>query len=116
MRRSSISGRFSRQAAADQARQADFYTRLRILNDVLQREHYAWSQLRGLELGPRLLSTDMRPALTEALQNARTDAHDFAQVARLQARLSGRALSTARIASDAADLGDICRPLATPRP
>jgi len=110
------SGRFSRQAAEDQARQADFYTRLRILNDVLQREHYAWSQLRSLELGPRLLLTDMRPALTEALQNARTDAHDFAQVARLQARLSGRALSTASIASDAADLGDICRPLATPRP
>ena len=105
------SGRFSRQAAPDQARQADFYTRLRILNDVLQREHYAWSQLRTLELGPRLLSADMRPALTEALQNARTDAHDFAQIARLQARISKRSLSTSRIASDAAGLGDICGPL-----
>ncbi|HMC90816.1 MAG TPA: hypothetical protein VKI45_00010 [Allosphingosinicella sp.] len=105
------SGRFSRQAALDQAKQADFYTRLRILNDVLQREHYAWSQLRTLELGPRLLSTDIRPALTEALQSARTDAHDFAQIARLQARISGRAPSTSGIASDAADLGDICRPL-----
>jgi len=110
------SGRFSRQAAADQARQADFYTRLRILNDILQREHYAWSQLRILELGPRLLSADMRPALTAALQSARTDAHDFVQVGRLQARLSGRALTTSRIASDAADLGDICRPLAVARP
>ena len=110
------SGRFSRQSASDQARQADFYTRLRILNDVLQREHYAWSQLRTLELGPGLLSPDMRPRLTEALQSARTDAHDFAQVARLQARISGRALSTSRVASDAADLGDICRPLAAGRP
>jgi hypothetical protein len=110
------SGRFSRQAAPDQARQADFYTRLRILNDVLQREHYAWAQLRTLELGPGLLSPDMRPGLTEALQGARTDAHDFAQVARLQARLSNRALSTSRIANDAAGLGDICRPLATGRP
>jgi hypothetical protein len=107
------SGRFSRQAAEDQASQADFYTRLRILNDVLQREHYAWSQLRTLEMGPRLLSADMRPALTEALQNARTDAHDFAQIARLQARLSRRPLSTSSIAPDAADLGDICGPLIT---
>lgn len=110
------SGRFSRQAAADQARQADFYTRLRILNDVLQREHYAWSQLRTLELGPRLLSADMRPRLTEALQSARTDAHDFAQVAKLQARISNRPLSTSSIASDAAALGDICRPLVAQKP
>jgi len=110
------SGRFSREAAPDQARQADFYTRLRILNDVLQREHYAWAQLRTLELGPSLLSADMRPALTEALQSARTDAHDFAQVARLQARISGRALSTSSIASDAAALGDICGPLVRERP
>ena len=105
------SGRFSRQAASDQARQADFYTRLRILNDVLQREHYAWSQLRTLELGPGLLSTDMRPGLIEALQSARTDAHDFAQIARLQARIFKRPLSTSSIASDAAGLGDICGPL-----
>lgn len=110
------SGRFSREAAPDQARQADFYTRLRILNDVLQREHYAWSQLRALELGPRLLSTDMRPRLTEALQGARTDAHDFEQVARLQARVSGRALNTSAIASDAAGLGDICSPLVIRKP
>ena len=110
------SGRFSRQAAADQARQADFYTRLRILNDVLQREHYAWSQLRTLELGPRLLSADMRPAVTEALQSARTDAHDFAQIARLQARISGRPLTTSTIASDAAALGDICGPLVAATP
>jgi len=105
------SGRFSRQAAQDQARQADFYTRLRILNDVLQREHYAWSQLRTLELGPRLLSDDMRPRLTEALQSARTDAHDFAQIARLQARISNRPISTSSIKSDAAGLGDICGPM-----
>jgi len=110
------SGRFSRQAASDQARQADFYTRLRILNDVLQREHYAWSQLRTLELGPRLLSPDMRPGLTEALQSARTDALDFAQIARLQARISNRALSTSNIAKDAAGLGDICAPLIKARP
>ena len=109
------SGRFSREAAQDQSRQADFYTRLRVLNDVLQREHYAWSQLRTLELGPRLLSPDMRPALTEALQSARTDAHDFAQIAWLQARISKRALNTSGIASDAAGLGDICRPLVTRR-
>ena len=110
------SGRFSRQAAPDQATQADFYTRLRVLNDVLQREHYAWSQLRTLELGPSLLSTDMRAGLTEALQSARTDAHDFAQIARLQARISKRSLSTSTIASDAAGLGDICGPLVTGRP
>ena len=110
------SGRFSRQAAPDQARQADFYTRLRILNDVLQREHYAWSQLRTLELGPRLLSPDMRPALTEALQSARTDAHDFAQIAQLQARISKWPLSTSNVASDAAGLGDICGPLVGGRP
>jgi len=110
------SGRFSRQAEADQASQADFYTRLRILNDVLQREHYAWSQLRTLELGPRLLSSDMRPGLVEALQSARTDAHDFAQVARLQARISKRALNTSGVASDAASLGDICAPLVAGKP
>jgi len=108
------SGRFSRQAASDQARQADFYTRLRILNDVLQREHYAWSQLRTLELGPGLLSAEMRPALTQALQDARTHAHDFAQIARLQARVSGRAIGTSGIARDAAGLGDICGPLVDP--
>jgi len=108
------SGRFSRQAASNQARQADFYTRLRILNDVLQREHYAWSQLRTLELGPGLLSAEMRPALTQALQDARTHAHDFAQVARLQARVSGRAIGTSGIARDAAGLGDICGPLVDP--
>lgn len=102
------SGRFSQQSSAEQAKQADFYTRLGILNDVLQREHYAWSQLRVLELGPDLISAEMRTGLVEALQSARTDARDFAQIAQFQERMSKHAVGSQKVVPDVVDLGDIC--------
>ncbi|HEU4619464.1 MAG TPA: hypothetical protein VFV10_15610 [Gammaproteobacteria bacterium] len=105
------SGRFSEQSAADQTEQADFYTRIAILNDVLQREHYAWSQLRALELGPAMLSSDMRPGLVEALQSARTDAHDFARIAEFQAQRSKHVADSRKVIPAAVELGDPCRPM-----
>ena len=74
------SGRFSRQSATQQGRQAAFYTQLAILQDMESREHYVWSELRTLELGPAVLRGDLRPNLVAALQAARTDASDIRQL------------------------------------
>ncbi len=74
------SGRFSQQSAKDQAIQASFYTRVAILQDMESREHYAWSELRTLELGTTILTPDLRPKLVSALQAARTDADDIGQL------------------------------------
>jgi len=64
------SGRFSRQPERAQEEQAAFYTRLAILDDMERHEHYVWSDLRALELGPAILRTDLRPTLVSALQRA----------------------------------------------
>jgi hypothetical protein len=83
------SGRFSRQSGAEQGQQAEFYTQLAILQEMESREHYVWSELRTLELGPGVLRLDLRPNLVAALQSARTDASDIGQ-------LGGDMLKTAR--------------------
>jgi hypothetical protein len=74
------SGRFSRQVGEAQAQEADFYTRVGKLNEILTHEHYAWSELRTLELGPVVLGPDTRPQLIAALQSARTDSRDASEL------------------------------------
>lgn len=74
------SGRFSQQSAKDQGEQAAFYTQVAILQNMGSREHYAWSELRTLELGPGVLGADLRQNLVSALQAARTGASDIGQL------------------------------------
>jgi hypothetical protein len=109
------SGRFSRQSSAEQSGQADFYTRLSVLADMEKREHYAWSQLRALELGPRALSDDMRPSLIAALAEARTDASDVWQVGTQVAVMAKRAGLLPKTFRDAAIQGSTCTPLGADR-
>jgi hypothetical protein len=105
------SGRFSRQSDAAQAEQADFYTQLEILQQIESREHYAWSDLRALELGPRVLRPDQRPSLVAALQSARTDASDARQLGQNMLRTAMRFGHTPRAVEVTAIVGDTCRPL-----
>ncbi len=105
------SGRFSRQSAKDQGQQAAFYTQLAILQDMESREHYAWSELRTLELGPAVLQADLRPSLVAALQAARTDASDISQLGQDVLRTAKRAGFTPRPFDVTAIRGDSCGPL-----
>jgi hypothetical protein len=73
-------GRFSRQSAEEQNQQTSFYTQVAILQDMGTREHYAWSELRALELGASVVQPDQRPSLVSALQAARTDASDISHL------------------------------------
>lgn len=105
------SGRFSRESAKEQAGQAAFYTQLAILEDMESREHYTWSELRALELGPGILRPDLRPNLVAALQSARTDASDIRQLGQdvlETARRSGRTPKSFQVR---AIEGTTCRPL-----
>lgn len=105
------SGRFSQQSDALQSEQAGFYTRLAILNTTLDREHATWAQLRALELGPDLLSADMRPALVAALQSARTHARDLAFIGRLQEEEFKHIIGPTKAVRDVTVSGDTCQPL-----
>ena len=105
------SGRFSREPADEQARQAAFYTQLAILQDMESREHYAWSELRTLELGPGVIRPDLRPNLVAALQSARTDASDISQLGQDVLRAARRAGHTPKAIQVTAIVGDSCRPL-----
>jgi hypothetical protein len=105
------SGRFSRQSAKAQAEQADFYTQLEILQDIESREHYAWSDLRTLELGPGVLRPDQRPSLVGALQSARTDASDAHQLGQNMLETARRFGHTPKTVVVTAIVGDTCRPL-----
>ena len=106
------SGRFSREPAKEQAEQAAFYTQMAILQDMASREHYAWSELRTLELGPGVLRPDVRPNLVEALQSARTDASDISQLGQDVLRAARRTGHTPKPFRVTAIAGDSCRPLA----
>ena len=105
------SGRFSRQRPAEQAHQASFYTGLSVVGEMEKREHYVWSQLRTLELGPRVLSADARPTLIAALEDARTDASDVNNVGQQLVAVSKRAGRAPGAFRDAAIAGSTCRPL-----
>jgi hypothetical protein len=105
------SGRFSRQSAQEQGAQADFYTKLAILQDIESREHYAWSELRALELGPRMLTADLRPSLVAALQSARTDSRDAHELGQDMLETARRAGRTPRTIGVAAIEGTSCGPL-----
>jgi hypothetical protein len=109
------SGRFSRQSPAEQAGQAGFYTRLAVLDETEKREHYVWSQLRGLELGPGVLSADVRPNLIAALADARTDASDVRQLGVQVVAESKRAGLAPKSFREAAIAGSTCLPLAGAR-
>jgi hypothetical protein len=104
-------GRFSRQPARDQDTQTAFYTQVAILQDMGSREHYAWSELRALELGPAVLQPELRPNLTLALQAARTHASDIDHLGQQvldnakAAGITPRPLKTVGIG------GDVCGPL-----
>ena len=105
------SGRFSRQSSQAQSEQAAFYTRLAVLDDVGRREHYDWSDLRALELGPGVVRADQRPGLVAALQRARTDASDTRQLGRQVLETARRAGLTPKPFQGAAIQGDTCRPI-----
>jgi hypothetical protein len=109
------SGRFSRQSAAAQGEQAEFYTQLAILQDMEGREHYAWSELRTLELGPGVLRPDLRPNLVAALQSARTDASDIRQLGQALLKTAARAGHTPKTTVVAAIEATTCRPLIAAR-
>ena len=104
------SGRFSREPPAEQAEQASFYTSLAILLDMGRREHYAWSQLRTLEL-QSVLTPDLRPGLIGALQEARTDASDIRQLGQDVVNKSRRAGLSPRAFRVTAIAGSTCGPL-----
>jgi hypothetical protein len=105
------SGRFSRQSAKDQADQAGFYTRVAVLQDMESREHYAWSDLRTLELGPTVVPADLRPKLVSALQAARTDASDIGQLGQGILQEAKRNGYTPKPITVTAIRGDACGPL-----
>ena len=105
------SGRFSRESAQEQGQQAAFYTQLAILQDMESREHYAWAELRTLELGPGVLRSDLRPNLVAALQSARTDASDIRQLGQDVLKTAKRAGRTPKAFEVTAIQGTSCRPL-----
>jgi hypothetical protein len=105
------SGRFSRQSPAAQSQQAAFYTQVWILDDIERREHYAWSELRALELGPGVLTPDLRPNLVAALQSARTDASDAHQLGQTMLKEARRYGYTPSALKATPIGGDPCRPL-----
>jgi hypothetical protein len=105
------SGRFSRQSAKDQDQQTAFYTQVAILQDMGSREHYAWSELRALELGSGIVQADLRPNLVTALQAARTDASDISHLSQ-QVLETGKGMGfTPRPLKRMGIGGDICGPL-----
>jgi hypothetical protein len=104
-------GRFSRQSAEDQDKQAAFYTQVAILLDMGSREHYAWAELRTLELGPDVLQADLRPNLVSALQAARTDASDISHLGQQVLESAKLAGFTPRPLKHMAIGGDMCGPL-----
>jgi hypothetical protein len=105
------SGRFSRQSPETQSRQATFYTRLWILDDIERREHYAWSDLRTLELGPGVLRADQRPSLVAALESARTDSSDTRQLGQDMLQGARRAGFTPKAIEVTGIAGTSCEPL-----
>ncbi|HEX3367670.1 hypothetical protein [Phenylobacterium sp.] len=108
------SGRFNRQTEAEQSKQAAFYTQLAILQDMESREHYVWSELRTLELGPRVLRPDLRPNLVASLQAARSDASDIRQLGQDILASAARAGHTPKPFGVTAILGTTCQPLNPP--
>jgi len=105
------SGRFSSQSAKAQGDQASFYTTLSILDDMERREHYAWSELRALELGAGVLPADLRPNLVSAPQAARTDSSDIRQLGQQVLETARRAGRTPRPFEVVAIPGSSCGPL-----
>jgi hypothetical protein len=105
------SGRFSRQSNAEQGVQAEFYTELAILHEMGGREHYVWSELRTLELGPGVLRPDLRPNLVAALQAARTDASDIGQLGQDMLKTARRAGHTPKPTIVAAIAPTTCQSL-----
>jgi len=105
------SGRVSRQSAKAQADQASFYTRVAILQYMESREHYAWSDLRTLELGPTVVTAELRPTLVSALQAARTDASDIGQLGQGILKEAKRAGFKPKPVAVDAIRGDMCGPL-----
>jgi hypothetical protein len=105
------SGRFNQQPPAAQAQQSAFYTQIGILNVVLDREHTAWSRLRALELGPGLLSPEMRGGLTEVLAGARADARDLRLLGQDVVRSSARTLGSPRPSPGVDLMGSACGPM-----
>ena len=105
------SGRFSRERPTEQAHQAAFYTGLNVVGEMEKREHYAWSQLRTLELGPRVLSADVRPTLIAALEDARTDASDVRKVGQQVVAASKRDGRAPKAFRNAAIVGSTCQSL-----
>jgi hypothetical protein len=105
------SGRFSRQSAKDQDKQTAFYTQVAILQDIGSREHYAWSELRALELGGGVLQADMRANLVSALQAARTDASDINHLGQQVLENAKASGFTPRPLKSVGIGGDICGPL-----
>ncbi len=108
------SGRFSRQSAEAQAQQAAFYTQLAILQDMESREHYVWSELRTLELGPAVLRADLRPTLVAALQSARTDASDITQLGQDLLRTASRSGHSPKAFKVTAIVATTCQPMIQP--
>lgn len=104
-------GRFSRQSAKEQDRQTAFYTQVAILQDMGSREHYAWSELRALELGAGVPQADQRPNLVMALQAARTDASDISHLGQRVLQSAKDAGFTPRPLKRMGIGGDICGPL-----
>jgi hypothetical protein len=105
------SGRFSRQPATDQDKQAAFYTQLAILQEMESREHYIWSELRTLELGPTVLTADLHASLVSALQAARTNASDIRQLGQDMLHTAKGAGHSPRSFDVSAIRGDMCGPI-----
>ena len=104
-------GRFSQQSIQAQGAQSSIYVQLAVLADIEQREHYAWSELRALELGPGVLTADLRPELVAALQAARTDASDAHQLGQDVLRTARRSGFTPQAIKPTAIVGSTCGPL-----
>jgi len=85
-----------------------------ILQEMESREHYVWSELRTLELGPGVLRADQRPSLVAALQAARTHASDIGQLGQGLLKTAGRAGLTPKPLVSAAIPATTCQPLLSP--
>lgn len=108
------SGRFSRQSPAEQSEQAAFYTAVHVLDEAQKREHYVWNQLRTFELGPSVLSPDVRPGLVMAVQDARSDASDVLKLGEEVVSMSKAAGRIPRAYKRIAILGTTCRSMLDP--
>lgn len=82
------SGRFSREAEAEQASQTALYNLMHIIATDELEEHQVWDQMRVLDQGSNFLTPAYRPRLIEALTTARYKGGEIATLGNAVLRMA----------------------------